>query len=156
MPLTFQSCVLPAGYSAVSFTGDAIDDSIMLEVAHNADLVSMYVSIAPRVTDIGLGGAVAISPNLQTLSLQGTSLRATFGHFLPKVLELRHLQHLELKSTMLALQDMDPARVPHRCALMNLTHTKGMHDLQVLSLQTSFNCEVCKGPGRPVCQHAGM
>lgn len=44
------------------------------------------------------------SPELTMLSIAGTSPRATYGHFLPDVLSLRHLQTLELKGCMLDLQ----------------------------------------------------
>ena len=100
----------------MTFTGDAIDDLTLLQCSHNADLFSLTINGAPRVTDIGIGGAVLNSPELRQLSIAGTNARATYGHFIPKVLELRHLQHLELKSTMLDLQDEDAGRVQSRCA----------------------------------------
>jgi hypothetical protein len=103
-----------AGYTAVTFTGDAVDDKVLLEVSHNTCLTSVVINGTFRVTDMGIAGAVMNSPELRTLSISGTNPHATFGHFLSKVLDLNHLQHLELKSTMKDLQGPDAAKLQSR------------------------------------------
>jgi hypothetical protein len=91
-------------------------------VSHNANLHSLTVNGAQRVTDLGLGGAVMNSPDLRTLSVAGTSPKLTYGHFIPKVLELRNLQHLELKGVLLDLQDLEAhSRYVCRAALFAAT-----------------------------------
>jgi hypothetical protein len=91
-----------------------VDDDLILEVAHRAKLEHITIKGTPRVTDIGLGAAAMQSPKLRTLSVAGTSPTETFGIFLSKVLALRQLEFLELKTPMLNLQDYQSAR--RQCA----------------------------------------
>ena len=76
------------------------------------------------------------SPDLRTLSIGGTNVHATFGHFLPKVLDLKNLQHLELKSVMKDLQGVDAAHQQGRCAPTSFLQRKDMIIKQQCALHT--------------------
>ena len=87
------------GTRGAHLCGDAASDGALLEAARLADLTDLTVSSAPHITGDGVARAVLESPNLTRLSLSdlGPSAHAACGCFLPRVLELRYLQALELK-----------------------------------------------------------
>lgn len=94
-----------AGYTQATFTGDAVDDTLLQLTAINTDLTHISITASPKVTDAGISAAVMASPGLTNLSVGGTSVNETYGHFLGKVLASKHLTKFEIKSQMLDLQD---------------------------------------------------
>jgi hypothetical protein len=120
----------------VRLTGDAIENRHLLKVSHNADLTSVTISASPRVTDAGIAGLVINAPELTTLSIAGTNVRATYGHFMPDILNLQYLKTLELKGCMIDLQREDSdaeARVSQqRCACAKVPYPSCMAGCYVI------------------------
>jgi hypothetical protein len=94
-----------SGYTQATFTGDAVDDTLLQLTAVNTNLTHLSVTAAPKVTDAGISAAVMASPGLTQLSVGGTSVNETYGHFLSKVLALKNITKFEIKSQLLAMQE---------------------------------------------------
>lgn len=108
-----------SGYRQATFTGEAIDDAILSAASRATSLTAVAVSSAPSVTDAGIAAIALNCPALETLAVAGVGVAATYGHFLPKLLDLRHLRHLELDTPMLDLM-IGSADAPARP--MDMTH----------------------------------
>lgn len=86
-----------------------MDDALLRLVATSTALHSMAVSSAHHVTDAGISAAAMAATQLTSLSIEGASASETVGHFLPKVLSLPSLAHLQLDTSLRDLEDLPPA-----------------------------------------------
>ena len=93
----------------MTFTGEAVDDTLLQFVATSETLTSLSISSAPCVTDAGISAAAMAATQLTTLCIEGASASETFGHFLPKVLALPHLACLTVDTPLLDLEDLPRA-----------------------------------------------
>ena len=109
--------LVDAGYTQATFTGDAVDDTLLQLTAIKTALTHLSVTASPKVTDAGISAAVMASPGLTTLSVGGTSVSETYGHFLGKVLALKNLTKFEIKSQLLDMQDTPSRPCAFPCSI---------------------------------------
>lgn len=122
-----------AGYTSVTLTGEAVDDTLLYLVATATPLRSMRVSSAPAVTDAGISAAAAAATQLTSLSIEGCSPSGTRGLCLPEVLAVPSLASLKLDTALRDLEDLPPASTWCACCSPKLPcELRRLHDRATL------------------------